>query len=259
MKKVDRERGIIFLLAILVIGLLAYIIWSNEKDQEVAETAETEEVQLPREPKASKKLEEDLKGLKNSETKVETEVKIKVEKSNTSKNSVAKPVSSNIQGSIFNYEGKPDLSFTQYDFGIYLTPVTQGSNTYVPIKFISKEYIRKLAPEVSGLKPNTIPMTDMANPKGRPAGKKWRLDKSGKVYYFVDFGQKVKKSKGSTAQIPLNAYAGQKPGGHQIWLMYEAAVLNKVGFTQYWNNGKFISNGDGGYDYAGYFTGYERL
>jgi hypothetical protein len=117
-----------------------------------------------------------------------------------------------------------------------------------------------LSTQVSGLEANSVPMTDKPNPGNRPPGKAWSLDKSGTAYYFVDFGQKVKKTNdNSTVSIPLNAYAGQKPGGYEIWVMYEAAVLNKQGFTQNWNQGDFISNGDGGYDYAGIFDGFKYI
>lgn len=258
MKGMKKDRTVKVVLIIVIVILLTLLLFQIiGKDEVKTETVETEQVQPGKqEAEASKELEEDLSGL-TSAAKTDTKSDHScTEKISTSKKSSTK-ASSEIQGGVFNYQGKPDLAFAEYDFGIYLTPVTKGSNTYVPIKFITREYIRKLSTQVPGLEKNTVPMTDKDNPKGRPPGKAWSLDKSGTVYFFVDFGQKVKRTNNSSVQIPLNAYAGQKPGGFEIWLMYEAAVLNKQGFTQKWDGGNFVSNGDDGYDYAGIFKGFK--
>jgi hypothetical protein len=237
--------SVIIILLLLILLLFQYYGKSERKTKKT----ETEQVQLKlKENQASKELENDLKRL-TGDTPVIKDSK-----------TITKKVNTPIKGGVFNYQGKPDLGFVKYDFGIFLTPVTQAGDIYVPIKFITKSYIKKLVPQIPGLKENTVPMTDLPNPKGRPLGKKWNLDKSGKVYYFVDFGQKVKKTNDSSiVQIPLNAYAGQKPSDYEIWLMYEAAVLNKQGFTQQWNGGNFISNDDGGYDYVASFSGFTYL
>ena len=277
MKDMKKDRTVKVVLIIVIVILLALLLFQIiGKDEVRTETVETEQVQPGKqEAEASKELEEDLSGL-TSAAKTDTKSDHScTEKTSTSKKSSTKTssdqssietkssqrssteTSSEIQGGIFKYKGKPDFSFVQYDFGIYLTPVTKGSNIYVPIKFITKKYIKKLVPQIPGLKENSVPKTDKANPEGRPPGKAWSLDKSGTVYFFVDFGQKVKRTNNSSVQIPLNAYAGQKPGGYEIWLMYEAAVLNKQGFTQKWDGGNFVSNGDDGYDYAGIFKGFK--
>jgi len=240
MKKERTEKIVIIVLIIIIVGLLVWGLWP--KKQLIQETEKIEIVR-DQEAEASQKLEKDIWELTDGD--------------NSGNNSNR---SSEI-GSVFNYQGQPDLSFVKYDFGIYLTPVTVGSNEYVPIKFLKKSYISKLAPQISGLEANSVPKTDKPNPDNRPAGKDWNLDKSGTAYYFVDFGQKVKAT-GNSADIiviPLNAYAGEKPGGYEIWLMYEAAVLNKQGFNQSWTFGDFISNGDGGYDYGAKFKGYKNL
>ncbi|MCF7795144.1 hypothetical protein K9M50_02195 [Patescibacteria group bacterium] len=241
-----RKAELVLLIEVgVIIILLALITFHTFRKDEVKRTekeVETEEVQPEKsEKEASKDLEEDLENLIDDD---------KPEKKDLVK-----------EDYVFAYEGKPDLSFVEHDFGVYLTPVTKGSNTYVPIKFFTKSYIKKLSTQVPGLEPSSVPMTDKENPTNRPPGKAWNLDKSETAYYFVDFGQKVKKTnnKDDKAIIPLNAYAGKKPGGYEIWLMYEAAVLNKQGFTQHWDGGNFISNGDGGFDYAGIFSGFKNL
>lgn len=239
---------------VILIILLCFLYFGRDKDKSEPKVDNTEQVYPEStESTASQNLKEDIQGL----TEPECEEKAPERSAYTP---APEESASTISGVVFNYQGKPDLSFVEYDFGIYLTPVTAGSNVYVPIKFLTKKYISNLATQVPGLEPSSVPMTDKANPGNRPPGKAWSLDKSGTAYYFVDFGQRVKKSNNnSTVQIPLNAYAGQKPGGYEIWLMYEAAVLNKQGFTQSWTKGNFISNGDEGYDYAGYFQGFEYL
>lgn len=247
-----RQKELVFRIGSGVIILLLLILLLFQyyrKSERKTEKTETEQVQLKsREAQASEELENDLKGLTDGAPVTKDSETITREKN------------TQIEGGVFNYQGKPNLSFVKYDFGIFLTPVTKGSNTYVPIKFITKSYIKKLVPQIPGLKENSVPMTDKENPEGRPPGKAWSLDESETVYYFVDFGQKVKRTNdNNTVQIPLNAYAGQKPGGYEIWIMYEAAVLNKQGFTQQWDGGNFISNGDGGYDYAGSFSGFTYL
>lgn len=247
-----RQKELVFRIGSGVIILLLLILllfqYYGESERKTEKT-ETELVQLKtREAQASKELKNDLKGLTDGAPVTKDRETITTEKN------------MQIKGGVFNYQGKPNLGFVKYDFGIFLTPVTKGGNTYVPIKFITKSYIKKLVPQIPGLKENSVPMTDKKNPEGRPPGKAWSLDESGTVYYFVDFGQKVKKTNdNNTIQIPLNAYVGQKPGGYEIWIMYEAAVLNKQGFTQEWDGGNFISNGDGGYDYAGSFSGFTYL
>jgi hypothetical protein len=257
MKDMKKDRTVKVVLIIVIVILLALLLFQIiGKDEVRIETVETEQVQPGKqEAEASKELEEDLSGL-TSAAKTDTKSDQSSIETKSSQRSSTE-TSSEIQGGIFKYKGKPDLSFVQYDFGIYLTPVTKGSKIYVPIKFITKKYIKKLVPQIPGLKENSVPKTDKANPEGRPPGKSWSLDKSGTVYFFVDFGQKVKRTNNSSVQIPLNAYAGQKPGGYEIWLMYEAAVLNKQGFTQKWDGGNFVSNGDDGYDYAGIFKGFK--
>jgi|GEM_PF-2845726 hypothetical protein len=258
----DRKQSLITIaliagvvLLLLIFGMMVYNQFAGDKENKVtvnenrATLSQTETTSPAQDEAASSAiLEDDLSGLQSSGSD-----DVKVDKPVTK--------STGIKGGVFRYQGKPDLSITDYDFGIYLTPVTVGSNEYVPIKFITKSYIKKLVPQISGLKENSVPMTDKKDPEGRPPGKAWNVDKSGTAYYFVDFGQKVKRTGNNSdvVTIPLNAYAGQKPGGYEIWLMYEAAVLNKQGFTQHWDGGNFISNGDGGYDYGARFSGFKSF
>ncbi len=251
----NKEKVLLGLIALVaIIFMLLYFFQPFEKENQ-----EKEKIEVNEEQKASEKLEEELEELRNSKLD-ESKKPVKKKSQNDKKTyNDLKERGVKFSDPVFNYNGKPDLSHIKYDFGILLTPVTTQGDVYVPIKYITKKYMAKISQHIPGLSKNGIPMTDKPNPKNRPQGKKWKLDKSGKVFFFVDFGQKVQKTNNENiARIPLNAYAGEKPGGHEIWLMYEAAVLNKEGVSQMYNNGTFASNGAGGYDYVAFFKGFKK-
>jgi hypothetical protein len=275
MNKVDREKLIILLLVILVIGLLVYILWPSDTGQEITEKVETEEAQpTVKETEASKNLEENLQELTKEKTVTSATPEPKSKPAPKSKSSTSK-INTNPYN-VDNYSSwlksangvpyssvtfkmpqgkKPNLSGLKGDMGTILVPLASNSSNYVAVMYLKKEAIKKMAPYVKDLSVNVVPMTN----KPEYGGRKWTTDASGTVYFFRDAGQKFAPNPEGKATAKLACYLGDKQEQvngqtktYGIWLGWEVSQLANAGVLELnnatqilhrpYDNGKVLVN-----------------